>query len=333
MRRLFRENKNSMNELTIKNLFEDLQNLLKLEIINSDAGFKKTITEREVHRPGLALSGFVDVFTFNRIQIFGNTELAYLETLTPVKRELSLRKVLEFNLPCILITDNNCPEDTFIQIANERQITMIRSLYPSTHVIQILSRYLENRFAPFTTQHGSLVDVYGIGVLITGRSGIGKSEVALDLIERGHRLVADDIVNLHRRSELLILGSCTETLLHHMEIRGMGIIDVQNIFGVRSIRFQKRIEVELHLVDWEEGKDYDRTGLDEEYVEYLGVKIPIVHLPIYPGKNITVIAETIALNQLLKLYGKFTAKEFNERLIKKIQNNTALKDFLFFDIE
>ncbi len=322
-----------MSELTIKSLFKDLQNLLKFEIINSQAGFNKIITEREVHRPGLALSGFVDVFTFNRIQIFGNTELAYLETLSPVKRELSIRKVLEFDLPCIVLTDNNCPSDEFVRIADERQITILRSLYPSTHVIQILSRYLENRFAPFTTQHGSLVDVYGIGMLITGRSGIGKSEVALDLVERGHRLVADDIVNLRRRSEVLLLGSCTETLMHHMEIRGMGIIDVRSMFGVRSIRFQKRIEVVLHLADWEEDKDYDRTGLQEKFIEYLGVKIPLIELAIYPGKNITVIAETIALNQLLKLYGKFTAKEFNERLIQKIQSNTNLKDYLFFDSE
>jgi HPr kinase/phosphorylase len=322
-----------MNELTIKTLFEDLKNLLKLKVISSTQGINKKITEREVNRPGLALSGFVDVFTYNRIQIFGNTELSYLETLTPVKRELSIRKVLEFDLPCIIITDNNCPSDDFIQIADERKITILRSLYSTTHVSQILGSYLEKNFAPFTTQHGSLVDIYGIGVLITGRSGIGKSEIALDLIERGHRLVADDIVNLHRRSETLLLGSCTETLLHHMEIRGMGIVDVRSIFGVRSIRFQKRVEVDLRLVDWEEGKDYDRTGLEEKFVEYLGVKIPIIELPIFPGKNITVIAETIALNQLLKIYGKFTAKEFNERLIKKMQMNSNLKDYLFFDNE
>jgi len=322
-----------MNELSVKILYEDLKNLLKLEIVSSHEGLNKTFTEREVHRPGLALSGFVDVFTYNRLQIFGNTELAYLETLSPVKRELSLRKVLQFDLPCIIITDNNCPSEEFIQIANEKKIAIIKSLYSTTHVTQILSSYLEKKFAPFTTQHGSLVDVYGIGVLITGRSGIGKSEVALDLVERGHRLVADDIVNLHRRSELLIIGSCNETLLHHMEIRGMGIIDVRSIFGVRAIRYQKRVEVDLRLVDWEEGKDYDRTGLNEQYVDYLGVQIPLIELPIYPGKNITVIAETIALNQLLKIQGQFTAKAFNERLIKKLRNNTDLKDHLFFDNE
>lgn len=322
-----------MNEFKIKKLYEDMKNLLKLEVINNEYGFDKFITEREVHRPGLALTGFVDVFTFNRIQVIGNTELAYLDTLPPARRKLSLKKVFEFNLPCIIITDNNRPGDDFINIANEKKVTILQSVYSTTHVIQILSSYLEKVFAPFTTKHGSLIDVYGIGMLITGRSGIGKSEVALDLVERGHRLVADDIVNLCRRTEGLLIGSCTETLLHHMEIRGMGIIDARSIFGVRAIRYQKRVEVELHLVDWEEGKDYDRTGLEEEFVEYLGVRIPIIHLPIFPGKNITVIAEVIALNQLLRIYGRNTAQEFNERLKQKIQDNTTLQDYMFYDLE
>ncbi len=322
-----------MNEILVSQIFEDTKNILKLEALNKKIGFKKIVREREIHRPGLALTGFVDVFTYNRIQIIGNTELAYLETLTPVKRELSLRKLMDFDIPCIIITDNNCPSQNFLDIATEKKISILRSLYSTTYVTQILSSYLAKIFAPFTTKHGSLVDVYGIGVLITGRSGIGKSEVALDLIERGHRLVADDVINLTRRSENILIGACTDTILHHMEIRGMGIIDVRSIFGIRSIRFQKRVELELHLVDWEKDKDYERTGLEEEYIEYLGIKIPVIHLPIFPGKNITVIAEVIALNQLLKIYGKFTAKEFNERLIKKIQNSTTLRDHLFFDIE
>jgi HPr kinase/phosphorylase len=322
-----------MNDLTVKILFEDNQKRLKLEILNNKASFNKKIKEREVHRPGLALSGFVDVFTYNRVQIIGNTELAYLETLSPTKREASLRKVFEFDIPCIVITDNNCPAEDFISIANEKKITIFRSVFSTTHVIQILSSFLEEVFAPFTSVHGSLVDVYGIGVLITGRSGIGKSEVALDLVERGHGLVADDVVNLRRRTVGILIGSCSETLSHHMEIRGIGIIDVRRIFGIRAIRFQKRVQVELHLEIWEEGKDYDRTGLEENQIEYLGVSIPIVSLPIFPGKNITVLAEVIALNQLLKLYGHYSAKEFNERLIAKTSSKANIKDHLFFDLE
>ncbi len=322
-----------MDELTVEKLFEENKNRLKLEILNNKSSFSKKIKEREVHRPGLALSGFVDVFTYNRVQVIGNTELAYLETLSPTKRETSLRKVFEFDLPCIVITDNNQPSENFISIANEKNITILRSVYSTTHVIQILSSYLERIFAPFTTIHGSLVDVYGVGVLITGRSGIGKSEVALDLVERGHRLVADDVVYLTRRTEEILIGSCSETLLHHMEIRGIGIIDVCSIFGIHSVRFQKRVEIELHLEDWEEGKDYDRTGLEEQYVNYLDVSVPIINLPIFPGKNITVLAEVIALNYLIKIYGHYAAKEFNKTLKDKIKSSKSLKDYFFYNQE
>lgn len=322
-----------MNELTVETLFEDNKQRLQLEVLNDTYSFQKQIKEREVHRPGLALSGFVDVFTYNRVQVIGNTELAYLETLTPTKREASLRKVFEFDIPCLVITDNNQPSEDFIAIANEKNISILKSVFSTTHVIQILSSYLEIKFAPFTIVHGSLVDVYGVGVLITGRSGIGKSEVALDLVERGHRLVADDVINLTRKTEGILIGSCSETLLHHMEIRGIGIIDVRSIFGIHSIRFQKRVEIELHLEEWQEGKDYDRTGLEETLTDYLGVSIPIINLPIFPGKNITVLAEVIALNHLLKIYGHYAAKEFNERLIEQIASNTTLKDYLFYDKE
>ncbi len=322
-----------MNELTVEKLFEDNQNRLKLKILNNKSSFQKKIKEKEVHRPGLALSGFVDVFTFKRVQVIGNTELAYLETLTLTKREASLRKVFEFDIPCIFITHNNQPLEELISIANEKEITIFQSSFSTTHVIQILSSYLEKEFAPTKTLHGSLVDVHGVGVLITGRSGIGKSEVALDLVERGHRLVADDVIHLKRQTEGILIGTCSEALLHHMEIRGIGIIDVCSLFGVHAVRFQKRVEIEIHLEDWEEGKDYDRTGLEEHFVNYLDVSIPIVNLPIFPGKNITVLAEVIALNHLLKVYGQYTAREFNENLKEKIKTSQTLKDYLFYDTE
>jgi HPr kinase/phosphorylase len=322
-----------MNELTVEKLFEDNQNRLKLKILNNKSSFQKKIKEKEVHRPGLALSGFVDVFTFKRVQVIGNTELAYLETLTLTKREASLRKVFEFDIPCIFITHNNQPLEELISIANEKEITIFQSSFSTTHVIQILSSYLEKEFAPTKTLHGSLVDVHGVGVLITGRSGIGKSEVALDLVERGHRLVADDVIHLKRQTEGILIGTCSEALLHHMEIRGIGIIDVCSLFGVHAVRFQKRVEIEIHLEDWEEGKNYDRTGLEEHFVNYLDVAIPIINLPIFPGKNITVLAEVIALNHLLKVYGQYTAREFNENLKEKIKTSQTLKDYLFYDTE
>ena len=322
-----------MKEITVETLYYDNKKRLNLEILNNDDGFDKVIKEPELHRPGLALSGFVEVFTFNRIQIIGNTELAYLETLIPIKREASIRNVLEFDLPCLIITDNNIPPQELIDIANERKISVLRSVYSTTHVIQILSNYLERKFAPFTSVHGSMVDVYGIGVLLTGRSGIGKSEIALDLVERGHRIVADDVVNIIKHAEGILIATGSEVLQHHMEIRGIGIIDIRSIFGIRSIRLQKRFEVEVHLEDWEESKDYERIGIEDKTVNYLNVDIPLVNLPIFPGKNVTVIIETIALNQILKSYGYHTAKEFNERLIQRIQTSAEVKDYLFYDLE
>lgn len=322
-----------MNEITVETLYYENKKRLKLEILNNDDGFEKVIKEPELHRPGLALSGFVDVFTYNRVQIIGNTELAYLETLTPTKRKASLRKVFEFNIPCLVVTDNNIPPQEFIDIADKKKITILRSVFSTTHVIQLLSNYLESKFAPYTSVHGSMVDVYGIGVLLTGRSGIGKSEIALDLVERGHRLVADDVVHITRQAEGILIATGSEVLQHHMEIRGIGIIDIRSIFGIRGIRLKKRFEVEVHLEDWEESKDYERIGLEEKTVNYLDVNIPLINLPIFPGKNVTVIIEVIALNQLLKIYGFHTAQEFNERLIKQIQTSSDMKDYLFFDLE
>jgi len=322
-----------MDELTVEKLFEDNQNRLRLEILNNKASFNKTIKEKEIHRPALALTGFVDVFTYKNVQVIGNTELAYLETLTPTKREASIRKVLEFDLPCLIITQKNQSPEDLVSIANEKKISVLRSEFTTTHVIQILSTYLEQELAPSKIVHGTLVDVYGVGVLITGRSGIGKSEVALDLVERGHRLVADDVVHIKRKTEGLLIGSCSEALLHHLEIRGIGIIDVCSLFGIHAVRFQKRVEIELHLEDWEESKDYDRTGLEENFITYLGVSIPIINLPIFPGKNITVLAEVISLNHLLKVYGQYTAREFNEKLKEKITTSKTLKDYLFYDNE
>jgi HPr kinase/phosphorylase len=184
----------------------------------------------------------------------------------------------------------------------------------TTRFVHLLGEYLETKFAPAVSMHGSLVDIYGIGILLTGQSGIGKSEIALDLVERGHRLVADDMVIIKQTSEEILMGRGKEISEFLLELRGVGLVDIRRIFGIRGVRKRKRIEVEIKLVPWEEGKNYERVGLDEEFHEILGVKIPQVTLPINPGKNVTVIAETIAMHYLLKMYGYHTAKQFNERL-------------------
>ncbi len=327
-------------KLTVGRLYKETRERLKLRLLTPNSGFEREITDSELHRPGLALAGFLELFTYNRVQILGNTETRYLESLSKRARKQAIERVLQYDIPCIMITDNNPAPPELIQVATRRSICVFGTEYPTTRFSHYLSDYLQNEFAPRTTVHGTLVDVYGIGLLFTGRSGIGKSEIALDLVERGHRLVADDVVIITRKAEEILMGESREIALHHLEIRGLGLIDVRSIFGIRAVRVHKRVEVEVQLVDFDPEADYDRTGLDEEKTNILGVEIPLVTLPINPGKNITVIAETIALNQLLKIYGHHTAREFNRRLLEKMREkerqhllNLKMRDFLDKDFE
>jgi HPr kinase/phosphorylase len=251
-----------------------------------------------------------------------------------------MEKVLGYDIPCIIITDSNKIPREILPIAKKRKITILRTNYPTMEIFHSLGDYLNNEFAPKTTVHGTLVDVYGIGILFTGRSGIGKSEIALDLVERGHRLVADDLVIIIKKAEEILMGEGREIAEHHLEIRGLGLIDTRSTFGIRAVRVHKRVEVEVQLVEFDPKQDFDRTGLQEQFTSILDVKIPIVVLPMNPGKNITVIAETIALNQLLKIYGHYTPQEFNKKLIAKMKlqerkhlQELKMRDFLDKDFE
>lgn len=326
-----------MAKLTVEKVYKDTEEKLQLEIVNNKASFNREMEEGDLHRPGLALTGFVEVFTYKRIQIMGNTENSYLKSITHTQRKRALNTVLSFKIPCIFLTENNIPPNELIEIANEKGISIFGSPFKTTKLMHLLSDYMDDKFAPQILVHGSLVDVYGIGVLFTGRSGIGKSEVALDLVERGHRIVADDVVKISRKAEGILIGTAGEMLQHHMEIRGLGIVDVRSVFGIRSIRLQKRIEVEVQLEVWNDSVDYERIGLDECTNKILDVEIPAVKLPIFPGKNITVIAEVIALHQLMKIYGYHPARQFNERLINKMQEKITkegyLEDYLNRDFE
>lgn len=306
-------------QLSVREFFEKNQKRLRLKILTCTEGFKRVIDNAELNRPGLALAGFIDLFTYNRVQIIGNTETRFLKTLSRPDQVEAFKKVLEFNIPCIIVTDSNRVPKELISIANQRGICIFRTSFSTTVLSHLLSDYLQNYFAPHTSVHATLVDVYGIGLLFTGRSGIGKSEIALDLVERGHRLVADDVVVITRKSEEILMGESSELAENHLEIRGLGIIDVRSIFGIRAVRVHKRVEVEVKLVEFDPSVNYDRLGLDEKLTDILGVKIPQVILPINPGKNITVIAETIALNQLLKIYGHHTPKEFVKKLEEKMK--------------
>lgn len=300
--------------ITIGFLYERNKERLRLKLLNGEVGFEKTIIDKNVHRPGLALAGYVELFTFNRVQIFGNTEIRYLNHLDLENRIKAFSRITEFDIPCIIMTNENRFEDELLNIATKRNIAVFQTPFETTKAIYILGDFLDDQFALQSAVHGSFVDVYGIGVLIIGRSGIGKSEIALDLVERGHRLVADDVVMVTRKGEGILMGAGTDIVKHFMEIRGLGLIDVRSMFGIRAIRFQKRVEVVVELMDWNPDEDYTRTGLDSEGKKILDVEILHVKLPIFPGKNVTVICEVIALNYLLKHYGYDAAKEFAKKL-------------------
>lgn len=300
--------------ITIREFYKDNKERLKLSLLNSENGLSRRITKEDTHRPGLALAGFVELFTYDRVQVLGNTEIRYLKTLSKEEAIKAIDRFLEFEIPCIIVPNGNKLSQYFIQAATKRYISMFGTPLTTTNINHLMGDYLDMKFAPQTSVHASLVDVYGVGLLITGRSGIGKSEVSLDLVERGHRLVADDVVVITRTADDVLVGKGTEISEHHIELRGVGIIDVKKIFGIRSVRIRKRVEAEIHLVDWDSNESYERTGLEQGSVSFLDVTIPKIILPINPGKNMTVICETIAMDQLLKLYGYDTAKEFNRRL-------------------
>jgi HPr kinase/phosphorylase len=261
-----------------------------------------------------------------------------MKDLTSAKREESVRRLFEFNIPCFIVTNDNRPDEHFISIAKSHDVAVFLTPFETTKFNYFLSDFLDDQFSPQTVVHGSFVDVYGIGLLLIGPSGIGKSEIALDLVERGHRLVADDVVMITRKGEGILMGAGTDLVRHFMEIRGLGLIDVRSTFGIRAIRFQKRVEIVVELMDWKPTVDYTRTGLDDNGISIMDVQIQHVQLPIFPGKNVTVICEVIALNYLLKHYGFDAAKEFAKRLEvviseKNKQHGQRVIDYFEHDFE
>jgi HPr kinase/phosphorylase len=319
--------------MTVADFYEQTRERLRLRLVGENLHSRSKLITSDINRPQLALTGFLENFLWDRLQIFGETEVRYLASLSAERRGGTLERVLGFAIPCIVVTkDLPVPEGLPIAAA-QNEIPLFATELDTTHFIHELTAFLEEAFAPSTTVHGSLVDVYGVGLLFTGRSSIGKSETALDLVERGHRLVADDVVTIRRRSPNILIGSGNELLRHCMEIRGIGIIDVQAIFGIRAIRAFKRVEVEVNLRVWDDKEDYERLGLEEQSAGFLGVDIPRVVIPIFPGKNITVIAETIALNYLVKVYGYHPAERFSENLLETIRRKRTLARLAEGDLE
>lgn len=324
-------NVRTVARMKVARFLKDIQKHFPYEVLVSDGIENRFITQRDVHRPGLALAGFVKLFTHDKIQIIGNTEHYYLNDLCEESRRNAIRTLFEFDIPLIVATNGNPVYPEMVELCRQKNIPLISTPMATTDAIHLISGYLDEIFSPEISVHGSMVDVYGIGMLLTGRSGIGKSEVALDLVERGHRLVADDTVRISKISETLLMARGHDKLKHFMEIRGVGIVDVREMFGIRAVRLQKRLEVQVDLRLWDGKEEYERLGLDPVTNMILGVKIPLVKLPVYPGKNITVIAETIALNLLLKAYGYNSAQEFQRRLAQEIQKkNQKNRSFTYF---
>lgn len=312
-----------MESITVEEFFRQQAGELKLERLSPSLTSPVEITVSDINRTGMLFAGFTDYFLSERVQIVGQTEIAYLSTLGDGEKKEAIERLFGFAFPCLIITKGFDPPKAILDVGAARGVPILRTTMSTTPFLHRLTAYLDRIFAPQTTIHGTLVDVYGVGLLFTGRSAIGKSECALDLVERGHRLVADDVVSVIRRHGDILIGSGNPVVRHHMEIRGLGIIDVQSVFGIRAIRFQKRVEVEVNLQEWKREGDYERTGLDQKMTSILGVKIPLVVIPIFPGKNITVIAEVIALNYLVKVYSHDPARRFNQALLDLMQRKSG----------
>lgn len=303
-----------MGPLTVEELVRTKRDALALEVLSGERGLARDVPGPEISSPGLVLTGYTERFPYERLQVLGETEISFLRSLDDDRRRAALETFFSFRFPAVFITKGQDAPDPLLDIATERGTAVIRTALKTAEFYHAIKPFLEDRFAPSTTMHGCLADVYGVGLLFVGRSGIGKSETVLDLVERGHRLVADDLVLISRRGTGLLIGRGHELQSHHMEIRGIGIIDVRALFGIRAIRQQKRVEVVVQLEVWQEDAQYDRTGLDTQVMEVLGVPLPKVLVPLVPGKNITVMCEVIAMNHLLRYAGTDSAALFDKRL-------------------
>ena len=319
--------------VTVARLYEALRERLQLELMGSEKGLSREITSSEASSPGLVLAGYTERFVPNRVQVLGETEISYLASRSETDRKRVAETFLSFPIPVVFVTKAQELPSGLVEAATRSGVAILRSQLKTNEFYRRLKPWLEDEFAPQTTLHGSLADVFGVGLLFQGKSGIGKSECVLDLVERGHRLVADDVVIVKRRGNDVLIASGHELQRHYMEVRGIGLIDVPAIFGIRSVRQQKRIEVVVQLEEWNQEMVIERTGLDFESATILGVEIPKIQVPLNPGKNITVLAEVIALNLLLRYSGINAAERFNERLIAQMRATTDVRDYLREDDE
>jgi HPr kinase/phosphorylase len=301
---------------------------LDLRCIGGRPGLVREIEVSEINRPGLELAGFCENFAWQRIQIFGRGENAFLQRLAGEGRRENLENLFTYRIPCCVFTHAQQPTADFAALAEKAECPVLQTPLSSSEFTMRILRVLSTIFAPRQSVHGTLVEVFGIGVLIQGDSGVGKSETALALIERSHRLVADDVVEIRRVSGNILMGAGAQVVSHHMEIRGLGIINITHLYGVGAIRDRKQIQLVCQLENWDPSKNYDRIGSEENTIEILGVHVPLVVIPIKPGRNIPVIIETAARNERLKKMGYYSAKEFNRNVQNWLETESTRAIFL-----
>lgn len=320
-----------MNKFTVLDLLQlDLKEneALKLKCLEGRTGLVREIKVPEINRPGLELSGFYENFAFQRIQIFGRGEHAYLKKLEQEKKIDTLEKLFSCEIPCCIFSCRLDPTTAFSSLAGKSGCAVLQTELESSELTTRLILVLSNVFAPKSSVHGVLVEVSGIGILIQGASGVGKSEAALALVERGHRLVADDMVEIRRVSGNILMGKGAGVSSHHMEIRGLGIINITHLFGVGAIRDTKQIQIVVQLEEWDSSKAYDRIGAEENTIEILEAKVPYLLIPVKPGRNISILIETAAMNERLKKMGYYSAKEFSRNVRRWLESESIRERFV-----
>lgn len=307
-----------MQSITVAEIIHKMN--LKNFTPNIDMNQKK-VTQPDINRPALQLTGFFEYFDSDRVQIIGYVEYTYLSNLDRKRKVEIYNELLSYNIPCMVFSRELEPDEDLLEIARNYQTPILGSSQSTSSFMAEIIRWMKVQLAPTITIHGVLVDVYGEGVLIMGESGIGKSEAALELIKRGHRLVTDDVVEIRKVSDETLIGTAPEITKHFIELRGIGIIDVKTLFGVESVKNTQSIDMVIRLEDWDKDKEYDRLGLEEEYIEFLGNKVVCHSIPIRPGRNLAVIVESAAVNYRQKKMGYNAAKE----LYNRVQENLARK--------
>lgn len=310
--------------IPVARLLDILGGDLELQVIGGFQGIGRPVYTSDINRPGLALSGYLDYFANDRIQVLGNTEIHFMENLPASTLYHRLEAMFSFEIPAFVLSRNLVPRHPFLDMCNRRGIPVLHSSGTTDELISRIILSLAEEFSPETMVHATAVDCFGVGCLIVGDPGIGKSETALELVERGHLIIADDLVKLKRRRTDSVYAETSDVVEHHMEIRGIGIVDIKSVFGVGRVRHVKRVNLVIELEEWKEGGQYDRTGLIEEFVPMMGVRVPRLLIPVRPGRNIAIIIEVAALNYRLKEFGVHPAQELNARILKMMERGHEL---------